>query len=174
MAIDDVGTNLPAAPQQYIDDGYGQGGGYPMGYDPWMGKPTSNMNERIVMEILATGLPTDRELMKDFLSMYEAEVERLIRTPNLDMATVREIRRDTEDLVDRAMSQGRKRIIQSKMLKHYKWVASLSACGDKPLQGLTSIGAIITSKQISEQSVKMPQEQPRVGWLSSLNPFRRK
>ena len=171
MGLDNVGnSNLPAQQEQYYDDG----GGYAAPYDPWMGKPTSNMNERIVMEILYTGLPDDETQFNDFIAMFRAEIERLIRTPNLTMLTIREIRRDTEDILDISYSEGMEDVAKSMMLKHLKYVSSLSACGDHPLNGLTSIGAIITNKQISEQTVKMPQQPAPVGFLSSLNPFRRK
>lgn len=160
MALEHIGKNPPPeqgqAVQQY-DQGYGPDP-YALPYDPYMSAPSkSNWNAQTMLVLFKTLDPeTDHDI---YAQMYNAIIERLIRLPNISKADVRRLNRDFADIEDLSACKGTKRMVASRNRKLYLELCSLAACGENPLVGMTSVGALVTTRQQQEQTIKMPQQQ---------------
>jgi hypothetical protein len=81
------------------------------------------------------------------------------RIPGVDQQIIKELNLRMELIVDRAHSQGRRRSVAAKMQKLLFRMRSYVSQGDIPLAGLTGIGAMISTNQKQEQTIRMPQQQ---------------
>jgi len=86
------------------------------------------------------------------------------RIPGVDHTVINELNRRMEDIVDRSHSQGRRRIVASKMQKLVFRLRSYVAMGDSQITGVTGITAMITTNQKQDQTIRMPQQPASVGF----------
>jgi hypothetical protein len=121
---------------------------------------------------LMTGLQ-DVEL-DQFMPMFVAFITRALRIPNLSKEDYGEKIRDLYDLVDRSRSQGRRRVVASKMLELYASTVLLASRGDAPLPGLTGMSLMISNRGSQETTLKTPPPPQQPGMLSQLIPWGKK
>jgi len=103
-------------------------------------------------------LPSQDDFEKWFPALQSA-IDLVARIPGFDTQIYAELNRDMEDLVDRANSQGRRRIIASKMQKFIFRLRSLVPKGDIPIAGVTGVTAMITTQSNQKNELRMPQQQ---------------
>jgi hypothetical protein len=118
--------------------------------------------------LFAIPLPTEKNF-QDWFPVLQASIDIVARIPGYDTKVYNELVRDMEDLVDRANSQGRRRIVASKMQKFIFKLRALVPKGDVPLVGMTAISAMITTNvnQKQYQEVRMPMTTPQTQSLFS-------
>lgn len=156
----------PAQPQQGQGQlPQGQGGQYPddyyVPYDPYIGKQSNDQALQVREALYGCRMPTADDYL-EWLEILSIATDLVGRVPGFDSQIYGELNRDMEDLVDRANSQGRKRIIVSKMQKFVFKLRSLVPKGDIAIAGVTGITAMITSQSSQKQSITMAQPpQPK-------------
>ena len=138
---------------------------YRSGYYDSQGNPrsSSNFNHMMMETLFKCNLPKEHDDFEQFLPMIECVIGLLPRVPNYDAATYRQLNRKFADVVDEAHSEGLERVTASDMCKLILRLRSLVPRGDFPLIGLTGVSSIITSRQQSETTVKMPQQDTKSG-----------
>lgn len=97
-------------------------------------------------------------------SMLRAVIEMVARIPGVDHNTINELNRDMEDIVDIAHSQGRRRIVASKLQKFVFKLRAYVSQGDTLITGPTGVTTMVTTNQNVKQDVRMPQQQVTQGF----------
>ena len=141
-------------PDQYGPTGY---------YDAYAGKPPAGWNAQMMQALFSCKLPDKNDDFENSLELIRTAIEILPKIPNYDAATYHELNRDFEDIIDRAHSEGRRRVVASKMCKMILKLRSLVPRGDYPLVGISGVSALISSRVQSEQVVKMPKQDDNGG-----------
>lgn len=73
--------------------------------------------------------------------------------------------RDNEDWVDRSHSQGRSRIIQSKLQKaQWELSVQIAVSGSEEQKGLSGVQGLITSSTLNKSEVKVPEQKQEPGF----------
>ena len=142
---------------QLTDDQYYDSPGYYPG-DMWAGKPSQDHALQVKEALYGLKMPTADDYM-DWVTILSIATEYVARIPGIDSTTQAELNRDLEDIIDRSNSQGRSRIVVSKMQKFIFKIRSLVSRSDTPTQGLSGIGSMITNQSTSKQEIRMPQQQ---------------
>jgi len=163
MAFDDIGVGGGAVANRYppqqaprYDDGYGYEQ-FPVPHDPYYGRQSMNPNTQMLNALLDTGLSTGQEF-DNVRDMFMILIDNVKRVPNIEMTVIKSLQRDWADIVLLSECQGQEQRVLSKMKDLLFEIASLGAYGGAELRGISTIGAMMTTKQIGEQSVKYPQE----------------
>lgn len=148
---------------------------YPMDYmyqaDTYRGAPPTDQAAQVRQAIFNFQLPADEDDWGKYIPLLETLVDMVAKIPGIDHNLVNDLNRRMEDIVDRAHSQGRKRIVRSKMQKLIFRLRSYVAQGDTPMLGMTGVTAMITTNQAVKQEVRMPQQPANVGfWPWSRRP----
>jgi len=126
--------------------------------DQWHNKPTNDQAAQVREALFGCHLPTEKDFQEWFPALSSA-IDLVARIPGFDVTIYSELNRDMEDLVDRSNSQGRRKIIASKMQKFIFKLRSLVPKGDVPIAGVTGVTAMITTQQNTKQELRMPQQQ---------------
>lgn len=147
---------LSATTQQ--DAYYADDGGYGYAGDMWAGRKSTDQAAQVREALFGMKLPSESDFEEWFPALSSA-IDLVARIPGFDTAIYAELNRDMEDLVDRASSQGRRRIIASKMQKFIFKLRSLVPKGDVPVAGVTGVTAMITTNTNSKQEIRMPMQQ---------------
>ena len=161
------GEQPQAQPQgQYAEDNQlavQQQGQYPEEYyypgDTFRGMMPSDQAAQVRKAIFECALPQDDAEFGEWIPMLTAAVDLVARIPGIDHNVVNELNRRMEDIVDRSHSQGRKKIVASKMQKLIFRLRSYVPMGDTQIIGVTGVTAMITSNTNQKQEVRMPQQQ---------------
>lgn len=155
MTIEDV-TSL----QQYSTGG-DSGDPYALPQDPYMNQVSrNNMNAQLAMAILETKFEKNTNI-NDYEQVFWIVLDNLGRIPNADLNSIHRFQRDFIDIRELAECQGTEEMTGSLMRQLLFDMRSYVSYGGSELKGLTGISAIITQRQQSEQTVKMPSpEQP--------------
>jgi hypothetical protein len=145
--------------------------GYKSGYYDSQGnvRNPSTFTAQMMEKLFHCRLPEKKEDYDEFFSMLPTVIAALPRIPNINAEEFNELIRDWEDIKDMAASEGAERVVQSDIIKMIYKLRLLVARGDFALPGLTGVSAIITTKQQSEQTVKMPQAKEQGGgWFGFM------
>jgi hypothetical protein len=145
--------------------------GYQSGYYDHQGnvRTPSAFTAQMMEKLFHCRLPETKEEYDEFFEMLPTIIAALPRITNINAEEFNELIRDWEDIKDLAASEGAERVVQSDIIKMIYKLRLLPARGDFPLPGLTAVSAIITTKQQSEQTVKMPQVQEKGGgWFGFM------
>lgn len=126
--------------------------------DQWHNKPSNDQAAQVREALFGCKLPDETDFQEWFPALASA-IDLVARIPGFDTAIYAELNRDMEDLVDRSNSQGRRKIIASKMQKFIFKLRSLVPKGDVPIAGVTGVTAMITTQQNQKQEVRMQQQQ---------------
>ena len=164
MSYEDVGKAIvpkqqqdPAQqqsqPSQQDDPYYGY-------YDPTGGQYTRGLNEKMFQMVIKADLPDDIEQYEGF---FQSLIDAASANPNVTAETLRRWNRRFKDVDDRAHSEGMSTYAAAKARQLLFEIRSFIARGDNPLQGITGVSAAITSRQQSESTLKMPQQQEQQG-----------
>ena len=161
MSKEDIGRTdlsmIPGQSQQQLQQGQQQGydpyDGY---YDPYAGSKPHGLNEKMFQMVIKAELPSDVE---DYEGFFQALIDAASANPNVTERVIRRWNRRFKDVDDRAHSQGRSKIAAAKARKLLFEIRSYIARGDNPLQGMSGVSAAITTRQQSESTVKVPQQQ---------------
>jgi hypothetical protein len=121
--------------------------------------------------IFECDVPKTADEFEQWVPMLRVLIDTIPRVPGYDAQIWAELNRDFEDLVDRAHSQGRSKVVASKMQKFFFKVRSLVPKSDIQLPGLSGVGAMITTTTNQKQEIRMPQQPATQSFLSTLNPF---
>ena len=148
--------NTPQGGGAYPDDYYYQG-------DTFRGMAPTDQAAQVRQAIFSLVLPEDDADFEEYIPMLITVVDMVARIPGVSTTVVHELNRRMEDIVDRAHSQGRRRIVASKMQKLVFRLRSYVPDGSAPIIGMTGIAAMITTNQNVKQEVRMPQQQTPVG-----------
>ena len=135
--------------------------------DAWKNKVSNDQATQVREALFGCKLPTEDDFEEWFPTLSIA-IDLVARVPGYDSSIFFELNRDMEDLVDRANSQGRKKIIASKMQKFIFKLRSLVPKGDVSIPGLTGVGAMITTNNNSKQEIRMPQQPPSPNFLGNI------
>jgi hypothetical protein len=129
-------------------------------FNPFASRAPSDQAAQVRAALFAIPLPTEKNF-HDWFPVLRAAIDIVARVPGYDTKVYNELNRDMEDLVDRANSQGRRKIVASKMQKFIFKLRALVPKGDVPIAGMTGITAMITSNayQKQVQEVRMPVQQ---------------
>lgn len=145
--------------------------GYSYPGDMWAGRGPTDQAAQVRKALFECEIPKTAAEFEEWIPMLRAIIDAVPRTPGYDAQIWGELNRDFEDLVDRAHSEGRSKIIASKMQKFFFKVRSLVPKGDIPVTGITGVGAMITTNTNQTQTIRMPQAPPQQSFISQLNPF---
>jgi hypothetical protein len=74
------------------------------------------------------------------------------------MTVIKSLQRDWADIIELQECQGTEAMVLSLMVEFLFEIASLGAYGGAELRGISTIGAMVTQKQIADQTVKYPSE----------------
>lgn len=150
----------PNQPQQrggYPDDGYGYDP-YPVPGDPYMYRPPQqSQNMMMLNALLDTGLK-DGEEFNEVNQMFVILNHAVKRIPNVEMVVVKSIQRKFKDISFMIDCQGQEQRALTKMKDLLFEINSLGAYGGAPLNGISTIGAMMTTVQKQEQKVSYPSE----------------
>ena len=147
----------PQEPQGYPEDYIYQG-------DTFRGVAPSDQAAQIRKAIFECILPEADADFGEWIPMLVSAIDMVARIPGVDHTVINELNRRMEDIVDRSHSQGRRRIVASKMQKLVFRLRSYVAMGDSQITGVTGITAMITTNQKQEQTIRMPQQPASVGF----------
>jgi hypothetical protein len=155
------GNNQYPAPQQprggMYDDGYAYDP-YPVPNDPYMYRPPQqNANMQMLNALLDNQLKDPTQL-DDIRQLIIIGINNVKRIPNIEMTVIKSLQRDWADIVEFNECQGTDAMVLSLMVEFLFEIASLGAYGGAELKGISTIGAMVTQKQIADQTVKYPQE----------------
>ena len=154
--------------QQQLPQGQqGQEQDYYYPGDQWYGKPSNDQAAQVREALFGCKLPSEEDF-EEWFPTLQAAIDLVARVPGYDSSIYSELNRDMEDLVDRANSQGRKRIVCSKMQKFIFKLRSLVPKGDVQIQGVTGVTAMITQNANQRQEIRMPQQQAQPGLFSGV------
>ena len=107
-------------------------------------------------------IPQTEEEMKLWFRDVRLALDMVRRIPNIDSQTLFQLNRTWKDLVARAHSQGRKKVIQADMEEFIFHLSSAAAMGEVPIAGMTAVSALTTTtlqqKSQSMQEVRMPSQ----------------
>ena len=132
---------------------------YPDESDMWAGRRSNDTSAQIREALFGMKLPKTQADFEEWYPVLGLAIDLIARVPGYDSQIYAELNRDMEDLVDRANSQGRKKIVASKMQKFIFKIRSLVPKGDIPVAGVTGVTAMITTNSNVKQEVRMPQQQ---------------
>lgn len=136
--------------------------------DQWHNKPGNDQAAQVREALFGCRLPSEKDFQEWFPALASA-IDLVARIPGFDAAIYSELNRDMEDLVDRSNSQGRRKIIASKMQKFIFKLRSLVPKGDIPIAGVTGVTAMITTQTNQKQELRMPQQQAPNSIFSGVN-----
>jgi hypothetical protein len=131
---------------------------YPDEGDMWAGRRSNDQSAQIREALFGMKLPKTQRDFEEWYPVLSLAIDLIARVPGYDSMIYAELNRDMEDLVDRANSQGRKKIVASKMQKFIFKIRSLVPKGDIPVAGVTGVTAMITTNSNIKQEVRMPQQ----------------
>jgi hypothetical protein len=165
MAFDDIGKTTAvqvqqSKPQQYPTQGYDDGYGYeqyPVPHDPYYGRASQNVNTQMIAALLDNNLKDPAQL-DDIRQLIIIGINNVKRIPNIEMTVIKSLQRDWSDIVEFNECQGTDDMVLSLMVEFLFEIASLGAYGGAELKGISTIGAMVTQKQIADQTVKYPSE----------------
>lgn len=162
------GQPLATAPAQ---GGYPQDDYYYQG-DTFRGMMPNDQAAQVRMAIFNCPLPEADSDFGEWIPMLATAIDMVSRIPGVDHNIINELNLRMELIVDRAHSQGRRRSVAAKMQKLIFRLRSYVSMGDTPLSGMTGITAMITTNQKQDQTIRMPQQPPSVGFWGNLRPPR--
>jgi hypothetical protein len=142
-------------------------------FNPYASRAPSDQAAQVRAALFAIHLPTEDNFMEWF-PVLRASIDMVARVPGYDTKVYNELNRDMEDLVDRANSQGRRKIVASKMQKFVFKLRALVPKGDTPIVGMTGVTAMITTNvnQKQFQEVRMPvQPTPPQSLFSGVKQY---
>ena len=153
--------------QQDYDDADDQ---YALQQDNYTQRIGANNWSLQMMKVVLDTKITNQTDFDNYKEMIVVAVDNLRRIPNIPIKEVNMICRDFDDICDLAQCQGTKRMVASRMQKLVFRICALVSCGESELHGLTGISTIITSRQQSDQQIKMPQqpEQSKGGFFGFM------
>lgn len=131
--------------------------------DQFRGMMPNDQAAQVRKAIFECQLPETDSDFGEWIPMLTAAVDLVARVPGIDHNVVNELNRRMEDIVDRSHSQGRKKIVASKMQKLIFRLRSYVPMGDTQIIGVTGVTAMITSNTNQKQEVRMPQQQTQTG-----------
>jgi len=129
-------------------------------FNPYAGRSPNDQSAQVRAALFAIPLPTEKNF-EQWFPVLRSAIDIVARIPGYDTKVYNELTRDMEDLVDRANSQGRRKIVASKMQKFIFKLRALVPKGDVPIAGMTGVTAMITTNvnQKQFQEVRMPVQQ---------------
>lgn len=164
MSFDDITKNQAVQVQHGqqqqrggYDDGYGYDP-YPVPNDPYMYRqPQQNANVQMLAALLDNNLKDTKQLT-NVQELIIIGINNVKRIPNIEMTVVKSLQRDWADIIELNECQGTEDMVLSLMVEFLFEIASLGAYGGADLKGISTIGAMVTQKQIADQTVKYPTE----------------
>lgn len=148
-------------PQQqrggYVDDGYGYDP-YPVPNDPYMYRPPQQNQNMMMLNALLDNQLKDEKQLTNINELIIIGINNVKRIPNIEMTVVKSLQRDWADIIELSECQGTDAMVLSLMVEFLFEIASLGAYGGADLKGISTIGAMVTQKQIADQTVKYPSE----------------
>jgi hypothetical protein len=156
--------------QVYYDDGYGGAYDYPGNTFRGMGPSDQAAQVRkALFELEKPSVETDLEVWIDVFNLI---LDVLPRIPGISKQDYNNISRRLSDIVERAHSQGRKRVVVSKCEPLLLDVRLLVSVSETPAVGMSGVGAMITTQVKQDQTIRMPQQSPQS--TSSIWPWGKK
>ena len=126
------------------------------------GLQSSDQASQVRRALFEFDIPETEEEMKLWFKDVRLALEMVRRIPNIDSQTLFQLNRTWKDLVARAHSQGRKKVIQADMEEFIFHLSSAAAMGEVPIAGMTAVSALTTTtlqqKSQSVQEVRMPSQ----------------
>lgn len=167
MSYDDlgkqVGVQVQTRPAQqqvqrggYPDDGYYDP--YPVPGDPYYGRPPQQSQNMVMLNALLDNNLKDEKQLANINELIIIGINNVKRIPNIEMTVVKSLQRDWADIIELSECQGTDAMVLSLMVEFLFEIASLGAYGGADLKGISTIGALVTQKQIADQTVKYPSE----------------
>jgi hypothetical protein len=168
MAYDDITNQQVQVRQQqqgqiqqqrggYPDDGYGYDP-YPVPNDPYMYRPPQQNQNMMMLNALLDNQLKDEKQLTNINELIIIGINNVKRIPNIEMTVVKSLQRDWADIIELSECQGTDAMVLSLMVEFLFEIASLGAYGGADLKGISTIGAMVTQKQIADQTVKYPSE----------------
>lgn len=160
---------LPAGQGQYMDDYYYPG-------DMWAGKPSADhaLQTREALYTSVDALLDDKEAFEEWVTQRRLLLTRASRIPGIDTKSLHSLMRRFKMIVVRAHSEGKSKILRSKVENLDFELELLVSKADMPMAGLSGIGSMITSQSSQKQEIRMPQQQSPPGLFAGLASLWRK
>jgi hypothetical protein len=109
---------------------------------------------KVIWEKIPPALDADG--IEEWIDKFLRICEYASRIPGIDVTEFDSLCRDLEDIEARAHSEGRQRIVASKIQKmQFRLRLLVSRC-DVPSAGISGIGSMITSKNEMKQDIRLP------------------
>lgn len=161
---------------QYPDEQYADQGdyGYPYAGDMWAGRPPSDQAAQVRQAIFDCKIPDTEEGFQNWIVMVNSVVDAVARIPGIDHREVHKLNRKFKFLINRAKSQGSKKITEQRAQEFLFRLRSLVSQGDTELKGLTGIGSMISTHTNAKQEVRYPTQPQSMSGLLDMLPFRRR
>jgi len=142
-------------------------------FNPYSARAPSDEAAQVRAALFAIPIPTEKNF-EEWFPVLRAAIDIVARVPGYGTEIYNELNRDMEDIVDRANSQGRRKITASKMQKFIFKLRALVPKGDVPVAGVTGVTAMITrnTNQKMVQDVRMPvQSAPTQSLFSGVQQY---
>jgi hypothetical protein len=139
--------------------------GYASGYYDTQGnvRSPSTFTAQMMEKLFHCRLPETKEEYDEFYTMVPTVIAALPRIPNISQIDYNRVVRVWHDIREMSASEGAERVVASDIMQLIFELRLLVARGDTALPGITGVSAIITTRQVGEQTVKMPQQKESSG-----------
>ena len=144
-------------PQQGQDDYYYPG-------DTYRGMVPSDTASQVRQAILNIPMPNKDTDYGEWIPMFMLAVDAAPRITGIDGKEYRKQVRRWKDIVARAHSQGRKRVLAASCQEMFFELRLLVSRCDTPALGMSGIGAMITQNQNVKQDIRYPQQPTTQGF----------
>jgi len=151
--------NQQVATQQqqgmYLDDGYDYYG------NTFSRMGATDLPAQVRKALFEIDTPDSDTDFEHWINMFSLILDAAPRIPGISKEDYRSLSRRFADIVERAHSQGRKKVLASKCQTILIDMRLLVSVCDTPTTGLSGVGAMITTNQKQEQTIRMPQQTPQ-------------
>lgn len=136
----------------YYDDGFGYYG------NTFRGMQSSDQAAQVRQALFVLESLSPETDFHRWLEMFSVILDAAPRIPGISKEDYRSLSRRFKDIVERAHSQGRKRVLASKCQTILLDMRLLVSVSETPAIGMSGVGAMITTNVKQDQTIRMPQQ----------------
>lgn len=137
--------------------------------DPYKTNPIKTKDEEFLDRILKHRIPEKSNPSGCDLWITRSEIVEVLALLNLSSKDYNRFVRDWADIEDLSQGGGNKELVSAELEEFFFNLQLYRSRGDNEVKSYTERSAHFTNKQVSEQTVKMPQaEQRNIGMLDFL------
>jgi hypothetical protein len=140
--------------------------------DSYRANPMKTKDEEFLDRILKHRIPALLSASGCDLWVIRSEVVEILALLNISKVDYNRFSRDWADIEDLSQGGGNKELVAAELEEFFFNIQLYRSRGDNEVKSYTERSAHFTNKSVSEQTVKMPQNEQRT--VGMLDIFRRK